>query len=49
LILAETNRLGRCKSARRKIVMGGGCSITTGNDAYDFTIARLNADGSKGS
>jgi uncharacterized delta-60 repeat protein len=33
-----------------KIVMGGGCSITTlRNDAYDFTIARLNADGSKGS
>jgi len=31
-----------------KIVIGGGSSITTlGNDAYDFTIARLNADGSK--
>jgi uncharacterized delta-60 repeat protein len=31
-----------------KIVVGGSCSITTqGNDAYDFSIARLNADGSK--
>jgi uncharacterized delta-60 repeat protein len=31
-----------------KIVVGGSCSITTaGNDPYDFSIARLNADGSK--